>query len=134
MIYYVFLSSISATQRTKIIKLYIHVQNYWPVYAISSMHVILQLTVLTHFKNPVGAPVFPPFNSRNVLFTCLCSFFTCFAFMPELSLVPRPFFYGGGKNGLVYTVGACALFPWESVHVCTLPLYLNVIFRYIAAY
>ena len=24
-------------------------------------------------------PIFPPFNSQNFLFTCLCSFFTCFA-------------------------------------------------------
>ena len=28
-------------------------------------------------------PIFPPFNSQNFLFTCLCSFFTCFAVLEE---------------------------------------------------
>ena len=27
--------------------------------------------------------IFPPFNSQNFLFTCLCSFFTCFAVLEE---------------------------------------------------
>ena len=28
-------------------------------------------------------PIFLPFNSQNFLFTCLCSFFTCFAVLEE---------------------------------------------------
>ena len=38
--------------------------------------------------------------------------------MYSTSLVPRPF-SGGGKNGLVYTVDACALFPQKQGNSCT---------------
>ena len=47
------------------------------------------------------------------------------------SLVPRPF-CGGGKNGLVYTVDLCALFPQKQGNSCTFenpPLNSNVILR-----
>ena len=43
-------------------------------------------------------PIFPPFNSQNFLFTCLGSFFTCFA--EEAGALLRP------KNGyLVWSTG-----------------------------
>ena len=44
------------------------------------------------------------------------------------SLVPRPF-EGEGKNGLVYTVDACALFPQKHGYSCTFenpPLYVRI--------
>ena len=44
-------------------------------------------------------PIFPPFNSQNFLFTCLCSFFTCFAVVEEsiqAGALLRP------KNGYLY--------------------------------
>ena len=49
-------------------------------------------------------PIFPPFDSQNFLFTCLCPFFTCFTVLEEsiqAGALLRP------KNGyLVWSRGA----------------------------
>ena len=54
-------------------------------------------------------PIFPPFNSQNFLFTCLCSFFTCLQYCIQAGALLRP------KNCyLVWSRGAVRTPIWRA--------------------